>query len=117
MTRESVLHASHSTRAYCTRTKLWLAVLMMQADEHIQLVSEATARVTAEIDTAGDVDAVRTADWRAARNLLMKMSASLEHVRLNLRIACDATDGLDHRAAIVLALDLSDTLPWTEVPR
>lgn len=117
MTKENVLNVSHLTRAYCTRTMLSLDTLMIQADEHIRLVSEATARVTAEIDTADDVGAVRTADWRAARNLLTKLSASLEHFRLDLRIARDATDGLDHRAAIVLALDVSDDLPWTEIPQ
>jgi len=114
MSGDLVLASGHATRAYCSRTMMWLDALLIQSDEHIRLVTAAVATVTDKIDAAGDADAVQAADWRAARNLLNKVAASLEHVRLDLRIARDATDGLDHRAAVLLALDLSDTLPWTE---
>lgn len=114
MSGDLVLASGHATRAYCSRTMLWLDSLLIESDKQIRLVHAAVATLTEKIDAAGDDDAVLAADWRAARNLLNKVAASLEHVRLDLRIARDATDGLDHRAAVLLALDLSDTLPWTE---
>lgn len=117
MTVDLVLTVGYSTRAYCARMRETLDTLLDQSDEHVRLVIEADLYLTAKIDAAVDADAVRAADWRAARNLLTKVLASLEHVRMDLRIARDATDGLDHRAAILLALDLSDTLPWTEEAR
>jgi hypothetical protein len=94
-----------------------LDTLVTQTIGHIRLVAQATTAVTAQIDAIGDADAVGAADLRAARNLMHKLTSSMEQVLLDLRIARDATDGLDHRAAILLALDLSDTLPWTEDAR
>lgn len=117
MTSDQVLAAGHATRHYCAKIRATLDKLFAHSEACFLAIDDADAAVTAQIDAIGDTHAVRSADLRAARNLLTKLSASLEHVRMDLRIARDATDGLDHRAAIVLALDVSDDLPWTEIPR
>ena len=109
--------AGHATRHYCAKIRTALDQLIAESDLSFRVLEETDAAVTAQIDAVGDTNAVWAADLRAARNLLNKMWASLVHVRQDLHIARDATDGLDHRAAILLALDLSDTLPWTEDAR
>ena len=117
MTSDQVLAAGHMTRRYCDKIRATLDQLFAHSEACFRAIDDADAAVTAQIEALGDTDAVWSADLRAARNLLTKLAASLEHVRQDLHIARDATDGLDHRAAILLALDLSDTLPWTEDAR
>jgi hypothetical protein len=112
-----VRSAGHATRHYCAKIRTKLDQLFAESEACFRVLTETDVAVTAQIDAVGDTDAVWAADLRAARNLLTKLSASLEHVRQDLHIARDAADGLDHRAAILLALDLSDTLPWAEDAR
>ena len=117
MTGDQVIAAGHMTRRYCDKIRATLDKLFAHSEACFRAIDDADADVTAQIEALGSTDAVRAADLRAARNLLTKLSASLNHVRQDLHIARDATDGLEHRAGILLALDLSDTLPWTEDAR
>jgi hypothetical protein len=116
MSNELVVCAGFGARAHCAILRHGIDDLIGKSQRQLAFTHEATASVTALIEASGD-DVVRTADLRAARNLMDKLTASMEQVLLDLRIARDATDGLDHRAAVLLALDLSDTLPWTEEAR
>jgi hypothetical protein len=117
MTSDQVLAAGHATRLYCAKIRTALDKLFAESAACFRVLYETDEAVSAQLDAVGDTDAVRAADLRAARNLLTKLSASLNHVRQDLHVARDAADGLDHRAAILLAFDLSDTRPWTEDAR
>jgi hypothetical protein len=117
MSKDHVLAAGYVTRHYCENIRTGLNQLLDRAAVCLQFIDDTDAAVTEQLDAIGDTDAVWSADLRAARNLLTKLAASLEQVRQDLQIAREATEGLDHRAAILLALDLSDTLPWTEAGR
>jgi len=117
MTSDQVLAAGHMTWHYCDKIRATLDQLFVHYQACFRAINDADAAVTAQIEALGTTHAVWAADLRAARNLLTKLAASLEHVRQDLQIALDATDGLDHQAAILLAFDLSDTLPWTEDAR
>lgn len=117
MSNDKAVYVGEVTRLHCSMLLSQIDQLIKQTEVVGNFLDMTQTAITAEIDAAGDADAVRASDSRAARNLLTKVSSSLQHVLLDLRIVRDATYGLDHRAAILLALDLSDTLPWTEDAR
>lgn len=58
------------------------------------------------------VNAVLRADHAARASLLHRVWSALERAQLELHIAEDAIEAVDHRAACVLALDLDDALSW-----
>ncbi len=99
-----------AVRQYCSRARETYAGM------HVRLAScRASVLAAQKAEEAAYLvcdSAIKRAEMAERASLLHRVWAALERAQLELHIAEDAIDSVDHRAACVLALDLDDTLPW-----